>query len=435
MSAPPNAVPTPVRVLPTGQSAAPALDVPNPAAEEARRLAIRRREQLYYARHLHRQRHRQLEQEQHTIWLKQQADVKLQEFRRDYDRWLAEKSQLEGALAAEVDRIARQEVEVKQARETLELQRAEIAKQPAPAQREDVDINAMRLETEHLRKLLILRNREIAKAAEEQMRDTAAWEKQRDDLHLEINTLKRQMQENACELEQARAELAAQRDALQAELEAQAGQLQAEWAAQVEQKRAAVAAEAASSNGEMMNEVRRLRDQVAVLTRQLEEKEAQIGSLRVETERSAEARAKALDFENYEAELNDFRQQLESDRRELDEQLELLAQRKADLNDASRNAEVEMSRERAMLSRERVQLDRMRDEIRMEMERIQREAGSRDALGAIHKLTDEMSSRRIARAGGSSDGTAARPKPTGGSADGTSKAGGSRSLRGRLGDV
>src|SRR5262249_37408629 len=99
----------------------------------------------------------------------------------------------------------------------------------------------------------------------------------------------------------------------------------------------------------------------------------------------------------YEAELTEFRRQLEADRRDLEEQLLMMRQRQSDLDDAGSRAELEISRERASLSRERAQLERMRTDMRMDMERMQREGGTREALMGLHRLVDEMNERRQSR--------------------------------------
>jgi hypothetical protein len=52
--------------------------------------------------------------------------------------------------------------------------------------------------------------------------------------------------------------------------------------------------------------------------------------------------------------------------------------------------ELELSRERAELARERQRLDRLREEARLELEKVQREAGVRDRLAPVQKLRDEI---------------------------------------------
>jgi hypothetical protein len=102
--------------------------------------------------------------------------------------------------------------------------------------------------------------------------------------------------------------------------------------------------------------------------------------------------------------LADFRRQLEADRLEVAEQIELVRERQDEVEELGRRTELELARERAMLSRERVQLDRLREEIRIDMERLQRESGARQALSVLQKLNDEIPERRRARETGGSDG-------------------------------
>ena len=74
--------------------------------------------------------------------------------------------------------------------------------------------------------------------------------------------------------------------------------------------------------------------------------------------------------------------------------MEQLRVRNQEVHDASREAELELSRERAQLARERVQLDRLRDEIRQELERAQRNAESDEKLAPVQRPQDEMAGRQ-----------------------------------------
>lgn len=130
--------------------------------------------------------------------------------------------------------------------------------------------------------------------------------------------------------------------------------------------------------------------ELADLRETVKERDARI----VELEKAQKALPKFQsddpDIEEYEAELNEFRRQLESDRQLLDQELHQLRQRNQELKEASRTAELELSRERAQLARERMQLDRLREEIRMEIERAQRDAGVRERLQSVQRLKERL---------------------------------------------
>ena len=96
------------------------------------------------------------------------------------------------------------------------------------------------------------------------------------------------------------------------------------------------------------------------------------------------------DPESYESELNRFRKELEADRNKLNGEITSLRVRNQELDEATREMEMEMSRERAEMARERIRLDRLRDEIKVDMERMQREQEVRGTLGAVHKLREEI---------------------------------------------
>jgi pSer/pThr/pTyr-binding forkhead associated (FHA) protein len=99
------------------------------------------------------------------------------------------------------------------------------------------------------------------------------------------------------------------------------------------------------------------------------------------------------DPESYEAELNRFRKELEADRARLNKEIESLRQRNHELDDATRELEMELSRERAEMARERIRLDRMRDEVKADMERLQREHEVRGSLGGVQKLREEIAQK------------------------------------------
>lgn len=99
------------------------------------------------------------------------------------------------------------------------------------------------------------------------------------------------------------------------------------------------------------------------------------------------------DPESYEAELNRFRKELEADRTRLNKEIESLRQRNCELDDATRELEMELSRERAEMARERIRLDRLRDEVKADMERLQRDQENRGALGGVQKLREEIAQK------------------------------------------
>jgi pSer/pThr/pTyr-binding forkhead associated (FHA) protein len=100
------------------------------------------------------------------------------------------------------------------------------------------------------------------------------------------------------------------------------------------------------------------------------------------------------DLERYEAELNEFRRNLESDRNKLNAEVELLRERNKELDEAVREMEMEMSKERADLARERMRLERVREEVKTDMDKLQREASVRDSMAGVQKLRDEMTGKQ-----------------------------------------
>jgi chromosome segregation ATPase len=128
--------------------------------------------------------------------------------------------------------------------------------------------------------------------------------------------------------------------------------------------------------------------EIVLLRRQLHEKDAQLEALR------RQPAQQPLDNDSYEAELTEFRRQLESDRQKFNKEVEQLRARNKELDEATRELELEMSRERAELARERQRLERLRDDTRQELDRMQRDAGLRDRLSPVQSLRDEINHRR-----------------------------------------
>jgi hypothetical protein len=120
--------------------------------------------------------------------------------------------------------------------------------------------------------------------------------------------------------------------------------------------------------------VRHLQEQTSALEERLREREAELEKLRMEVD----DRHIQFNLEHsggYERELHRYRLELEANQKLLQEQIREMQERKSEVDSAARNAELEMSRERAMLSRERAELNRMREEISLARERIRREQG------------------------------------------------------------
>ncbi|MFO0866591.1 MAG: FHA domain-containing protein [Gemmataceae bacterium] len=125
------------------------------------------------------------------------------------------------------------------------------------------------------------------------------------------------------------------------------------------------------------------------LREMLRQREQEIAQLQLESAPKDES-----DLAGYEAELNRFRQQLEKDRAKLNAEFETIRVRNEEMDETIREMEMQMSRERAEMARERQRLDRMREEIKLEMERMQRDNGVRESLATVHKLREEINGAR-----------------------------------------
>jgi chromosome segregation ATPase len=139
------------------------------------------------------------------------------------------------------------------------------------------------------------------------------------------------------------------------------------------------------------NDISGLRVQNELLKKLLEEKNQVLEELAAQSSQSPK---NSGDLERYEAELNDFRRQLETDRNKLNAEVEMLRDRNKELDDAIREMEMELSKERAELARERMRLERVREEIKADMEKMQREAAVRDTMAPVQKLRDEMNGKQ-----------------------------------------
>jgi DNA repair exonuclease SbcCD ATPase subunit len=140
---------------------------------------------------------------------------------------------------------------------------------------------------------------------------------------------------------------------------------------------------------EVLQEVEKLRAENHHLRRGLQEKEELLDELR----REAEPR-EAVDLESFEAELNRYRQQLEADRQKVNAELQHLRTRNEELDEATREMEMEFSRERAELARERTKLERLREEVRAELERMQRDVPMRESMMSVNRLRDSITQRK-----------------------------------------
>ncbi|HEX3314688.1 MAG TPA: hypothetical protein VHR72_07330, partial [Gemmataceae bacterium] len=154
-------------------------------------------------------------------------------------------------------------------------------------------------------------------------------------------------------------------------------------------------------NGAAAADLELLHNEIRLLKELLGEKDSAIREMEEASERSTFG-----DSESYEAELNRFRKELEADRNKLNDEITSLRVRNSELDEATREMEMEMSRERAEMARERIRLDRLRDEIKVDMERMQREHEVRGTLASVHKLRDDL---KNSTAGGSAHGGKGAP--------------------------
>jgi pSer/pThr/pTyr-binding forkhead associated (FHA) protein len=129
------------------------------------------------------------------------------------------------------------------------------------------------------------------------------------------------------------------------------------------------------------------RELIAVLTRQLEEKDALIEELCREqeaNEQRAAARA-AAEIERFEVEFRELRRQLQADRQVLEAEARHLQVRRAELEETVREEERQICRERIDLARERVDLERLRELHRIDLARAEREGELRKRLEPLRR--------------------------------------------------
>jgi pSer/pThr/pTyr-binding forkhead associated (FHA) protein len=138
-------------------------------------------------------------------------------------------------------------------------------------------------------------------------------------------------------------------------------------------------------------EAAKLRSENELLKKLLEEKNQFIAGQSIQAPAAPKTEG---DLERYETELNEFRRQLEGDRNKLNREVEILRERNKELDEAIREMEMEMSKERAELARERMRLERVREEVKTDMEKMQREAAVRDSMAPLQKLRDELNGKQ-----------------------------------------
>src|SRR5262245_16528945 len=133
-----------------------------------------------------------------------------------------------------------------------------------------------------------------------------------------------------------------------------------------------------------------LRAQTELMQRLLEEKDAVIEELQTRQNEVAKEVTPEIDVDSFEAELLRDRRQLEADRQTLDAEIQQLKVRNEELDEATREMEMGLSRERADLARERQRLERLRDEVKVDLEKLQRDGGMRESLAGVQRLREEQ---------------------------------------------
>jgi pSer/pThr/pTyr-binding forkhead associated (FHA) protein len=285
-------------------------------------------------------------------WAKDQADLNvLQEQQR---MTLAEK---EAAVRTQKAELLRMMGDIKKMQEDLR-------KQAKP------DLRALQDEVERLTR----ENAELRQHA--QPMDTVSGEMK--ELGEEVARLSR---ENA-ELREQRPTVD-QSSAAVEQLHAEIALLRAELQSKDHLLRESELRTASTQNDASINELEQLRAENDLLKQILEEK-ASSEALPARDDIGEN------DLEQYESELNEYRRQLDSERTALNHELGTLRERNKELDEAIREMEMELSKERAELARERIRLERIREEVKIDMERLQREVAVRDSMAPVQKLRDEL---------------------------------------------
>ncbi len=138
----------------------------------------------------------------------------------------------------------------------------------------------------------------------------------------------------------------------------------------------------------------RLLSENQLLQKLLDEKDAELRQFRELGQGSVLDMPAVEDVDSYEAELVQYRRQLEADREKLNRDMDQFRVRNEELDEATREIEMQLSRERAELGRERIRLDRLRDEIQAGIERLQRTGAVQERLAPVARLRDEMVENR-----------------------------------------
>ena len=292
-----------------------------------------------------RERLRQLEEQ--LTRQEQQLLREQQEFTTMKDQWVQDQAKSAAAGEDRQAALAQQEAGLRAQKAELVRMMGDLKKmQEDLRQKARPDIKALHDEIERLAH----ENQELRGALEQQA-PTDEFERRTEGLHAEVELLHEELN---------------QKEALLRELQAGPGD-----------------ADAASLLAENQ-----------LLKKLLEEKDRDVEEA---NKQSAPAPKTEGDLERYETELNEYRRQLEADRGKLNAELEMLRERNKELDEAVREMEMEMSKERAELARERTRLDRVRDEVKADMERMQREIAVRDSMAPVQKLRDELNGKAPAK--------------------------------------
>lgn len=152
--------------------------------------------------------------------------------------------------------------------------------------------------------------------------------------------------------------------------------------------------EETENKSELLREIESLQRDNEILRQLLSEKDRILEELQNNAVVSLQSMPAVEDVDSYEAELVQFRRQLEADRLVLNQEIQMVRQRNKELEDQTRDCEMEFSRERAQLARERLALERMRSEIQDDLERLQRDAGINGRLASVQQLRQQIVDNR-----------------------------------------
>jgi hypothetical protein len=177
----------------------------------------------------------------------------------------------------------------------------------------------------------------------------------------------------------------AERLQLQVEvLEAEAADLKARFEAQQSELKTLRALEDAQAAVVELSGGAELMTLIASLRQQVSERDALLEEMQERLARHSGPHSE--DAADYEAELNRCRQEVEKDRRDLNDQLAQLRERHEEMEDAAREAELQMARERAQIAREQAELNRLRNELSRAGNRSPKERDLRERLAGVRQL-------------------------------------------------